>query len=131
MVIKVTDWSNDYAVSNTDLATGLTKSASALSNLGNTQSQVIGMLTAGTEQLTGQASKVGKGLQSIGINIANAATETGKLTYQVGNTTRTINLLNSKTGDMRSTFDVLKDISKDWDNMNNSQKTVLASTLAG
>ena len=32
---------------------------------------------------------------------------------------------------MRSTFDVLKDISKDWNNMNNSQKTVLASTLAG
>ena len=47
IVDKLNEVSNDYSVSNTDLATGLTKSASALSNLGNTQSQVIGLLTAG------------------------------------------------------------------------------------
>ena len=131
VVDKLNEVSNQFATSNSDLATGLTKSASALANLGNTQDENIGMLTAGTEVLTGQASKVGKGLQSIGINIANAATATGKLSYQVGNTTKTISLLDSATGDMRSTFSVLQDISKDWDNMNNSQKTALSSLLAG
>ena len=61
VVDKLNEVSNEFATSNSDLATGLTKSASALANLGNTQDENIGMLTAGTEVLTGQASKVGKG----------------------------------------------------------------------
>lgn len=131
IVDKLNAVSNNFSVSNTDLATGLTKSASALQSLGNTQDEVMGLLTAGTEQLTGQASKVGKGLQTIGINIAKVASETGELSYEVGNTTKTIGLLDEATGDMRSTFSVLEDIANDWDNMNDAQKTAISETLAG
>ena len=131
IVDKLNAVSNNFSVSNTDLATGLTKSASALQSLGNTQDEVMGLLTAGTEQLTGQASKVGKGLQTIGINIAKVASETGELSYEVGNTTKTIGLLDEATGDMRSTFSVLGDIANDWDNMSDAQKTAISDALAG
>lgn len=131
IVDKLNAVSNNYSVSNTDLAIGLTKSAAALQALGNTQDEVMGLLTAGTEQLTGQASKVGKGLQTIGINIAKVATEAGELSYEVGNTTKTISLLDETTGDMRSTFDVLSDIAKDWDNMTDAQQTAISNALAG
>lgn len=131
IVDKLNSVSNNYSVSNSDLAIGLTKSAAALQTLGNTQDEVMGLLTAGTEQLTGQASKVGKGLQTIGINIAQVATEAGELSYEVGNTTKTISLLDEATGDMRSTFDVLSDIAKDWDNMTDAQQTAISNALAG
>lgn len=131
IVDKLNAVSNNYSVSNSDLAIGLTKSAAALQTLGNTQDEVMGLLTAGTEQLTGQASKVGKGLQTIGINIAQVATETGELSYQVGNTTKTISLLDKTTGDMRSTFDVLKEIAKDWNTMTDAQQTAISNALAG
>ena len=131
IVDKLNAVSNNYSVSNSDLAIGLTKSAAALQTLGNTQDEVMGLLTAGTEQLTGQASKVGKGLQTIGINIAQVATEAGELSYEVGNTTKTISLLDKATGDMRSTFDVLSDIAKDWDNMTDAQQTAISNALAG
>ena len=131
IVDKLNAVSNNYSVSNSDLAIGLTKSAAALQTLGNTQDEVMGLLTAGTEQLTGQASKVGKGLQTIGINIAKVATEAGELSYEVGNTTKTISLLDEATGDMRSTFDVLSDIAKDWDNMTDAQQTAISDALAG
>ena len=131
IVDKLNAVSNNYSVSNSDLAIGLTKSAAALQTLGNTQDEVMGLLTAGTEQLTGQASKVGKGLQTIGINIAQVATEAGELSYEVGNTTKTISLLDETTGDMRSTFDVLSDIAKDWNNMTDAQQTAISNALAG
>lgn len=131
IVDKLNAVSNNYSVSNSDLAIGLTKSAAALQTLGNTQDEVMGLLTAGTEQLTGQASKVGKGLQTIGINIAQVATEAEELSYEVGNTTKTISLLDEATGDMRSTFDVLSDIAKDWDNMTDAQQTAISNALAG
>lgn len=131
IVDKLNAVSNNYSVSNSDLAIGLTKSAAALQTLGNTQDEVMGLLTAGTEQLTGQASKVGKGLQTIGINIAQVATEAGELSYEVGNTTKTISLLDEATGDMRSTFDVLSDIAQDWNNMTDAQQTAISNALAG
>lgn len=131
IVDKLNAVSNNYSVSNSDLAIGLTKSAAALQTLGNTQDEVMGLLTAGTEQLTGQASKVGKGLQTIGINIAQVATEAGELSYEVGNTTKTISLLDEATGDMRSTFDVLSDIAKDWNSMTDAQQTAISNALAG
>lgn len=128
---QLNEVSNNYSVSSSDIATGLTKSASALANLGNSSAETIGLLTAGTEQLTGQASKVGKGLQSIGINLANTAKKSKTLDIAVGDSTKTIQLYSKKTGDMLSTFDILKQISKYWDDMTYKQKVNLATAQAG
>src|SRR5574344_732890 len=123
--------SNNYAVSSTDIATALSKTSSAMATLGNTSQETIGLVTAGTEQLTGQASKVAKGLRTIGLNIAKTATDRGELNYQLGNTTKNISLLDKSTGDMKSTFQVLSEIAEDWDKMSNAEKTAIGQTLAG
>jgi len=44
---QLTNVSNLYAVSTSDVATGLTKSAAAMSSLGNTSAETIGLVTAG------------------------------------------------------------------------------------
>ena len=53
------------------------------------------------------------------------------LSFQVGGSTKSISLFNKKTGDMKNTYDVLKEISKHWGNMSNKEKQALAISLAG
>ena len=61
VIDAVNEVSNNLAVSSTDVATALTKTSSAMSVLGNDFEQTIGLVTAGTEIMTGQASKVARG----------------------------------------------------------------------
>ena len=131
VVSALNEVSNKYAVSNTDLAAGLTKSSSAMSSLGNTSSQTIGLITAGTEQLTGQAAKVGKGLQIIGINLSNMAKKSKTLGISVGGATKEIKLYNDTTGDILSTFDILKQVSQYWGDMSKAEQTAVGYTQAG
>ena len=61
IIDAVNEVSNNFAVSSSDVATALTKTSSAMGVLGNDFNQTIGLVTAGTEILTGQASKVARG----------------------------------------------------------------------
>lgn len=70
-------------------------------------------------------------LRTIGNNIADTANDVGTLTYSVNNTKKTISLLNETTGDMKSTFDVLSNIAKDWQEMSLAEQQAIGITLAG
>lgn len=70
-------------------------------------------------------------LRTIGNNFANAAKSGKDLEYQVGGTTKSLSLMDSATGDMKSTFQIFKELKNDWDNMTNSEKQNLAITYAG
>lgn len=61
IIDKTNEVANRFAVSSTDISTALTKSSSALAVYGNDMNQTIGLVTAGSEVMTGQASKVSKG----------------------------------------------------------------------
>ena len=61
VIDQINEVSNLFAVSSTDISTALTKSSSALATYGNTMSESISLVTAGSEIMTGQASKVSKG----------------------------------------------------------------------
>jgi TP901 family phage tail tape measure protein len=122
--------SNRFSVSSTDIASGMTKSSSALSTYGNTMSESISLITAGTEIMTGQASKVSKGLRSIGANIVKLADDTGVLEYSVNGVTKSLSLFDEQ-GKALSTFDVLSEVAKDWDNMSQAEQSNLALAQAG
>ena len=47
VVIKVTEWSNSFAVSSGDLSNSLTKSSAVLANAGVSFEQQLGLITAG------------------------------------------------------------------------------------
>lgn len=63
IIDKTNEVSNKFAVSSTDISSALSKTSSSLATYGNTIDQTIGLVTAGTEILTGQAGKVGRGLK--------------------------------------------------------------------
>ncbi len=123
--------SNNFAVSSTDISSALTKTSSAMSILGNDFQSTIGLVTAGTEIMTGQAGKVARGLRTIGNNFASAAKEADSIEYSVGGVTKSLDLLNEKTGDIKSTFEIFSDLKDDWDSMTNAEKQALAITYAG
>lgn len=124
--------SNNMSVSSSDISTALSKTSSAMGALGNDFNETIGLVTAGTEIMTGQASKVARGLRTIGNNIANLAQKSDTLEISVGGVTKQISLLDSTTGDMKNTFDVLQDIYiNGWNEMSNAEKQALAISLAG
>lgn len=102
-----------------------------MSVLGNDFNQTIGLITASTEIMTGQASKVAKGLRSIGNEFANAAQDGNAIEYAVGGVTKQLSLLDAATGDMKSTFQIMSDLKDDWDRMTNAEKQAIAITYAG
>ena len=61
IINRVNAVSNAFSVSSTDISDGLKKSSSALSIYGNTIDQTIGLISSGSEVMTGQAGKVSKG----------------------------------------------------------------------
>ena len=130
IIDKTNEVANRFAVSSTDISTALTKSSSALATYGNTMSESISLVTAGTELMTGQASKVSKGIRSIGANIIKLANDAGVLEYSVNGATKSLSLFDEQ-GEMLSTFDVLKEVAKDWDNMTTAEQSSLALAQAG
>lgn len=131
IIDAINEVANNFSVSSTDIATGLSKTSAAMSVLGNDFNQTIGLVTAGTEILTGQASKVARGLRTIGNNFANAAKESNSFNIKVQGTTKTISLINKQTGDIASTFDIFKELDKYWGDMTNAEKQAVAIAYAG
>ena len=99
-----------------------------MSVAGNSFEQTIGMVTAGTEIMVGQPAKVGRGLRSIAINISKLAQENEY--FEAANGKVKVALQDSN-GEMRSTYDIMNDLGKVWGNLNETEQTSIATTLAG
>lgn len=131
IIDAINEVSNNYAVSSSDVAAALTKTSSAMGVLGNDFNQTIGLVVAGAEILTGQSSKVARGLRTIGNNFANAANEAGSIEYKVGGATKSLKLFDASGKNLKSTFQILSDLKDDWDNMSNAEQQALGIAYAG
>lgn len=123
--------SDNMAVSSSDISDGLSKTSSAMSALGNSFEESMAMVAGATEVLHGQATKVARGLRTIGNNFANQAKKAGTLTYQVNDVTQSLSLLDEQTGDLKSTYSIFEELSKEWQNMSNAEKQSIAIQYAG
>ena len=116
---------NNMAVGTNDLAKGLTVAGAGLSVLGNNFEESIALITSGTEILTGRSAQV------VGNNIAKAANEAGELSFKVQDVTKSIDLFDQSTGEMKSTYQVFQDLKSSWDEMSQAEKQSLGLALAG
>ncbi len=122
---------NNMAVGTNDLAKGLTVAGAGLSVLGNNFEESIALITSGTEILTGRSAQVVRGLTTVGNNIAKAANEAGELSFKVQGVTKSIDLFDQSTGEMKSTYQVFQDLKSSWDDMSQAEKQSLGLALAG
>ena len=87
----------------------------------NSFEQVIGMVTAGTEIMTGRSSQVARGLSTIAARIVKNQDALAEYGIVVENA----------DGSLRSTFDILSELKPKWDAMTDAQRTALGDTIAG
>lgn len=106
----------------------LTKTSAAMKGYGNTYSETIGLITAGTEVMPNQASKVARGWRTIGANILKLAQDTDTLESANGKVSVA---LKDSNGELRSTFQILQDLYPQWKTLNSEERSALALSLAG
>ena len=128
VIDSVNEVSNNFAVGTNDLQLALSKTASAMGGFGNSFEQTIGIITAGTEIMVGQPSKVARGWRTIGANITNLAKQTD--TYRDASGKVEIQM-RKQDGTMKNTYEFLTDLHKEWGNLNNEQKTAIALQFGG
>lgn len=95
--------------------------SSGMATYGNEFSEIIGLVTAGTEIMTGRSSQVARGLNTIAARIVKNKSALATYGIQV----------EGANGKLKSTYDVLTELKPKWDSMSDAQKTALGDTIAG
>lgn len=124
VVDALNEVSNKYAVSVNDLSTAIRKSSASMAAGNNSLEQTFGLVTAGTEILR-EPGRVANGLSTI------TARLTKKNDEYIASITGGMGTIDKNTGELRSTYDILQDLSKAWDNLTSVEKQELAETVAG
>jgi TP901 family phage tail tape measure protein len=119
---------NNTASGTNDLQLALSKTASAMATAGNTYEQTLALVESGVAVMPNNASTVGNGLRTIAVNIATLAKSNDELV--VANGKVKVSLKDEK-GELRSTYDILNDLSQGWDKLSRSERVSLAQSLAG
>lgn len=133
---------NNYAVSAQQIGEALQNSASSLVVAGNDIDQSIAMITAMTE-ITQDASSAGAALRTLSLRIRGAKTElsdlgestedmatsTAKLRDQIKGMTGVDIMIDDST--FKSTYQIIQEISKVWDKLNDIDRTAILELMAG
>lgn len=121
VIDSINEVANKNAVASGDIGRGLTQAGAALSTYGNTFEETIGLITAGTEIFQNRSQQVARGLNTVASRIAKnekALDEYGVKIYDTN-------------GDLKSTYNILKELAPKWEKMTKAQQVALGTTLAG
>lgn len=148
IIDKYNEVGNNYAISTSDLADSLTRSSAALVAANNSLEQSIAMTAAANTTIQDPES-VGNALKTVSMRIRGVKTEleeagedtegmitnTSKLQEKIMALTNVdgkggVNIL-THTGDFKSTYDILLDISKVWKEMDDVSQAALLELVAG
>ena len=127
----VNEVANSFSVSTADISKGLSVVASTSASMGNSMEQTIGMLTAITEQ-TRSASRSARAMNQIFARLSQTTDEsssTGQKLVKIYNDLG-ISLYDSQ-GQLRSSYDILHDLSKQWDSLDKNTQNYIALTSSG
>lgn len=148
IVDKFNEVGNNYAISSAGVGSALQRSASALHTAGNTLDQSIGMIVAAND-VAQDPESVGNALKVLSLRIRGAKTDleqmgestddvavsTSKLREQIKALTNVdgkggFDIL-TKSGDFKSTYEIMEGIANVWKEMNDVDKASLLEQIAG
>lgn len=112
---------NRFSIGTNDIASAMEVASSGMATYGNKFSEIIGLVTAGTEIMQGRSLQVARGLSTIASRIVKNQDALAAYGITVENV----------DGSLKSTFDVLSELKPKWDSMTDAQRTALGDTLAG
>ena len=123
--------SNAFSVSSGDLSKALGIVASTSGAMGNSMEETLGMTVAITEQ-TRNATKAARSLNTIFARLSQTTDEssdTGKALVAIYNQLGIS--LTDTDGQLRSSFDILSELSEKWAGLDKNTQNYIALTSAG
>lgn len=131
VIDAINEVSNRFAVSSSDLSNTLGIVASTSSALGNSFEETLGMMTAIVEQ-TRNASKAARGLNTIFNNLAQVLDENSTNGAHIVKIFNDLNIgMYDNEGQLRSSYELLSELSKQWKQLDTNTRNYIASTIAG
>ncbi|MGL4730113.1 MAG: phage tail tape measure protein [Clostridium sp.] len=131
---KLNATSNDYAVSTKGLNEALMRSSSALSVSKNNLSESIAIITAGDEILQNSA-KMGNAAKSISMNLQKVKMTAKGVKPEFQDLVQTVTKgqvsLTDANGQFKSTYQILLELGKQWNNLDGKSQALLGQELAG
>ena len=112
---------NNFSVGTNDLSQAMEIASAGMATYGNEFEQIIGLVTAGTEIMTGRSSQVARGLNTIASRIVKNQDALKAYGIQV----------EEANGNLKSTYDVLAELKPKWDSMSEAERVALGDTIAG
>ena len=144
IIDKYNELGNNFAVSSAGLGEGISNAASSLALANNDINQSLAMLTGMTE-ITQNASESGNALKILSMRLRGYDEETQEysndvevLSGNIADLTKTaetpggISIFADETKEtFKSTYEIIEDISKIWDELTDKQRADLLEVLAG
>lgn len=122
--------SNNYSTSSSALSNNLSTVAATLASSGVSLEQTIGLMTAGIEIMPDKASKVANGLKTISQRIRQIDGATSdKLDEFLGS--KGMSRYDKLTGQLKSTYDILEEISELWPKLTINERQYFGEVMAG
>lgn len=112
---------NNFSVGTNDLSQAMEIASAGMATYGNEFEQIIGLVTAGTEIMTGRSSQVARGLNTIASRIVKNQGALEEYGIQVEDV----------NGNLKSTYDVLAELKPTWDTMSEAERVALGDAIAG
>ena len=131
IIDSVNEVANQFSVSSGDLSKALGNVASTAGAMGNSMEETLGMVTAITEQ-TRNASKASRSLNTIFSRLSQVIDKNSETGQKLTDIYDGLNIaLYDSEGQMRSSYDILSDLSTKWDSLSKNQQNYIALTSAG
>lgn len=131
---------NNFAISQAEIGEAMNNAASALASNGNTLQEAIGIVTAANASLQ-NVSKSSTAVRTIAARISRSTAELQELGEDAGDVLSTSDLdvkmsalgisIAGANGELRSTYDILNDVAKKWENFNDIERASITDMLAG
>lgn len=131
---------NTFAISQAEIGEAMNNAASALAANGNTLQEAIGIVTAANASLQ-NVSKSSTAVRTIAARISASTAELQELGEDAGDILSTADLdmkmrafgvaISGANGELRSTYDILGDLAKNWNNFSDAERAAIADMLAG
>lgn len=124
---------NRFAITTGQLAEGLRVGSASLAIANNDLAQSSALITAGTEVLR-NPDQVANGLKTISMRLRGISQDGEELVPNMQELVKSlsgVDITDKQTGNIRSTFDILNDIGKVWDDLGDKERALLTEEIAG
>lgn len=132
IVDVINEAGNKFAIDSSGLADALKVGAANLSLAGNDLEQASALIITANEVMQ-DPTTVSNGLRTIGMRLRGVSEDGEELSATMNELIKSMTGVSVEglDGELRSTYDILKDIGEVWDTLNTKQQELLSSEIAG